>query len=188
MSTQAYALRADHEDFVGGQLAWGPSQQTFDIGEELTNHGGVIVVEVDPDNPMPNQLLVDALDAYPALKHLPAKEAESRLAEFEASKPLPEGWRDLNKDELVELAGKRRIDATGTKEEIVKRLAAKEPAPAEQKAQHASEELTQEILESMTPTDLVKIAGEQGVQTKSADKPGDIVSRILDKQKGGSTG
>lgn len=80
MSTQAFALRADHENFAGGTLAWGPGQQTFNVGEELEKNGGVIIVEMNDATPTDpgQQLLAEALSAYPALKHIPLTEARQR--------------------------------------------------------------------------------------------------------------
>jgi hypothetical protein len=92
-TTQAFALRADHEDFVGGTLAWGPGQQTFNVGEELEKNGGVIIVETDDATPTEpgNQLLVEALSAYPALKHIPLADAQKQRAAAikEQAKSIP---------------------------------------------------------------------------------------------------
>jgi hypothetical protein len=50
--------------------------------------------------------------------------AEGDTAETTATGDLPDGWRSLNKPELVALAESRDVDSSGTKDEIIARLEA----------------------------------------------------------------
>lgn len=142
MSTQAFALRADYEDiFVGGTLAYGAGQQTFNVGEELQKNGGVIVVEEDPINPTDSQLLVEALSNYEALKHIPvteaqkrrsdaAKKAAKRIPKEEAARAVHEGeaydeatLQALHMDDLWDLLDDSVVlKASSTKDELVQAI------------------------------------------------------------------
>lgn len=65
MSSIAFALRASHDDFIGGVLAVGDT--SIDIAEELKAGKGQIVVDEQ------DTVKVLVLDQYPPLKRVPVK-------------------------------------------------------------------------------------------------------------------
>lgn len=97
--------------FQGGNFAR-PDGTTFDVGAELEEGDGIIVVD-DRD-----QVVVESLKLYPALKQVPVPEDREALTEYDGA----------SRAALRAEAKWRGLAGSGTKEELAERLKANDAA------------------------------------------------------------
>src|SRR6059058_4740655 len=97
MSPIAYGLRAEHESAYAGGVLNVSQDRSFDVGQALQDGSGQIVVD-DHD-----EALLVALDGYPALKRVPAKDAE----------PTVDQYGSMSADQLKDLIKTRALKGVG---------------------------------------------------------------------------
>lgn len=157
---------------MGGQVAYGPGQQTFDVGAALSEGNGVIEVDNNP-------LLIAVLDQYPALKHVSGPKADEIAAEAEMP---PTG--KLKKAELLKLADERDVDTSDdpTVEELRDRLAAKAMEVESGAAEH-----TDDTLAGMSRSELFDLATSMNLDITGDENEADL-RRLINDNEGGSAG
>lgn len=176
MDLTAYALRAEYEGtveidgepqpvFQGGVLAVGDGD--FDVAKELQAGGGIIVVQ------QADQVLVDLLDSYPALKRTTAPDEPDRVVSPYERQPTAQ---------LRHLASLRDIDGHGgaSRGQLEDALAAQDEAAAsgdQAAVASASVEDRPDGLDRLKKAELVDLAGDT-VDLAGANTNADIIARL----------